>query len=195
MCVYGLHPRENSLRTSAMFPSSQDTHVPISSPTKSAQNNSAPSSPLQKKKDKKRPPYDSILGRNIFEWSWYCFPPQQERGSAREGEVFPFIKGIGSALKLVSNPSVTSLTTTPHNYLRFTRSSTPSSLLLPEMTSNDSSLSEEGCYIGLCRVLINSVHNVPSDREISSSDIMEALRTGCDTVYSEKRFISSTLLC
>lgn len=93
-------------------------------------------------------------------------------------------------MKLVSNPSVISLTTTPHNYLRFTRSSTPTSLHFPEMTSDDSSLSEEGCYLALCRVLMNSVYNIPPDRggEMNSYDIMEAMRTGCDTVYSEKRY-------
>jgi hypothetical protein len=209
MCVYGLHPRDDSLRAS--FSSSMmgaQPSLPSPRHLKPSAQGPTPSSPAPRKKERKRAFHDAILGRNIFEWSWYCFPPQEKgvgRDSTSASNAAPLIKGIGTAMKLVSTPSASafassssssSLTTTPHSYLRFTRSSTPPSLLLPEMTSEDSSLSEEGCYLGLCRVLMNSVHTIPANGnggngELNSSDLMEAIRRGCDTVYAEKRSLPS----
>jgi hypothetical protein len=202
MCVHGLHPRDSGASATPSV-SSTNSHL---SPSKAGTGRGGvgPTSPSQRKKERARPPYDPILGRNIFEWSWCCFPPTAtERGGPRGSTIDPFscpplVKGIGSAMKLASAPSSSSssrsLTTSPHSYLRFTRSSTPPSLLLPEMTSEDSSLSEEGCYLGLCRVLMNSIHTIPPEAgELNSTSIFEAMRTGCDTVYSEKRSVSLLL--
>ena len=140
--------------------------------------------------------------RKMFEWSWYCYPPppspipppnrpsrssQSPRKSSRGSQRPPsppdlsvHVRGVGTAMH-VANESQP-LQNDPQRNIRFARSSTPHDLF-----ADDDGISDEGCFIALCRVLVSRVFKV-EDR-ITASVFLEASRHNYDTIYSEKRYI------
>lgn len=148
--------------------------------------------------------------RKMFEWSWFCYPPPPAvaaaaaaspvklsprkavggRGAAAgggggKGVVAPppgpdlsvQVRGVGSAMHIANESPP--LPTDPQKNVRFTRSSTPYDLF------GEDGISDEGCFIALCRVLVSRIFKV--DDRITASVYLEAARHGYDAIYSEKR--------
>jgi hypothetical protein len=87
------------------------------------------------------------------------------------------MRSVGSAMHIANESPP--LQNDPQKNLRFTRSSTPYDLFAED------GISDEGCFIALCRVLVSRVFKV-EDR-ITASVYLEAARHNYDAIYSEKR--------
>lgn len=189
LCVRGLHLKKND---------AQNVY----------QQTTKPSSVTAPKKGCRIPINSNNLSRKMFEWSWYCYPPPPDtpvavnssvpakrsprKGGGRGGggqqlqtqqaphtppDLSTHVRGVGSAMHIANESPP--LPTDPQKNVRFTRSSTPYDLFAEE------GISDEGCFIALCRVLVSKVFKV-EDR-ITASVYLEAARHGYDAIYSEKR--------
>lgn len=180
MAVYGLHPKDS-----------------FSSPTRGGEDPAPVPQNLSPSKgrpvrDKTLHPSQTTLDRNLFEWSWFCYPSLDSTSRKASSDV-PLVKGVGFAMKL-STHSSPSLATSSNSFLRFTRSSTPNDIMNSAIGGvahlgrlEDSSMSEEGCHIALCRVLLSKVMNVSGKKVPDTSQFLEATRLGYDAIYLEDR--------
>lgn len=87
------------------------------------------------------------------------------------------VRGVGSAMQTAAESPP--LQNDPQKNTRFSRSSTPHDLF------SEQGISQEGCFVALCRVLVSRVFKV-EDR-ITASVYLEAARHNYDAIYSEKR--------
>lgn len=198
MAVYGLHPKESFSSVS-----SSNRLLPGEEHPGPAQQKHSPSKgrPVR---DKALHPSQRLLNRNVFEWSWFCYPCLDSASRKPVSEV-PVVKGVGSAMKL-STHSSPSLATSSHSFLRFTRSSTPGDIMhctvgggaapAPGRLEENFSTSqeEEGCHIALCRVLLSKVLNVAGKKSPDTSHFLEATRLGYDAIYLEDRLLPSQIV-
>ena len=205
MCVYGLHPRETFAASISTGPTVAHSIPPPQDPSPLHQYHQLHlPPPRQAVSPKKARPvrdrsvtWDSKghLGRNMFEWSWFCYPPldTRQRQTQTTEQPVPSVKGMGHAMRL-STQSSPSLATMSSSFLRFTRSSTPSDILSTRVSlptgptlEGDNSASEEGCHVALCRVLMSKVLTV-SEGVVDNSHFIEATRQNCDAIYIAARY-------
>jgi hypothetical protein len=178
LCVRGLHLKKDDVQN-------------IYKPAVNTDNKKA-----TPKKGCRVPVNVSNTSKKMFEWSWFCYPPSAEATSSfnpspspRKGgrgnsaapvsvpDLGAHVRGVGSA-QHIANESPP-LQNDPQKNLRFTRSSTPYDLFAED------GISDEGCFIALCRVLVSRIFKV-EDR-ITASVYLEAARHNYDAIYSEKR--------
>lgn len=186
LSVYGLHPRETFsavTSSSAVDPSSDPPHHGGGfSPSKGR--------PVR---DRATAPSSIPLSRNLFEWSWFCYPPLDSHKSQQSADHPPLVRGIGTAMKLSTHGSP-SLATSSSSFLRFARSSTPNDILHSKLrgssnaataAGDETSISQEGCHIALCRVLLSKVMNISG--KLDTAHFIEASRLGYDAIFIEDR--------